>query len=312
MSDSVYFGDIMRTLHEIRDELKSMNKKLDKLNQTEKNQNVLTNSSQILDWFYKNLDLVNNGKILQIKKIANEIGCDIKDIINEINNGITLTYDRRCQHVVFCENEFCSLDTEETVRVCLSKYLKNNEFVIIGDLGKELPFQKPTLIKKAVRMCGNDKKTIENELKPYLKSNGIDLLAYSQSKLIVIELKGVTKAKSDFKDTIMQIIDRFWKFKDILSDEEFKRVSFACGVPNFLPSISREHYQEERKRLYNMKNENKPEEFLWFAAATNTIKQKGLEKLKPFVYDKPNIVDLLNTGKFQFYFVESDKNITKL
>jgi len=32
MTDSVYFGDMMRTLHEILDELKSMNKKLDKLN----------------------------------------------------------------------------------------------------------------------------------------------------------------------------------------------------------------------------------------------------------------------------------------
>ena len=32
MSDSVYFGDIMRTLHE--KELKSMNKKLEKLNTT--------------------------------------------------------------------------------------------------------------------------------------------------------------------------------------------------------------------------------------------------------------------------------------
>tara|TARA_B100001167_G_C16571442_1_gene212709 strand:- start:429 stop:536 length:108 start_codon:yes stop_codon:yes gene_type:complete len=32
MSDSVYFGDMMRTLHEILGELKTMNKKLDKLN----------------------------------------------------------------------------------------------------------------------------------------------------------------------------------------------------------------------------------------------------------------------------------------
>ena len=31
MADSVYFGDMMRTLHEILDELKIMNKKLDKV-----------------------------------------------------------------------------------------------------------------------------------------------------------------------------------------------------------------------------------------------------------------------------------------
>ena len=31
MSDSVYFGDMMRTLHEILKELKLMNKKLDSL-----------------------------------------------------------------------------------------------------------------------------------------------------------------------------------------------------------------------------------------------------------------------------------------
>ena len=31
MTDSVYFGDMMWTLHEILDELKIMNKKLDKL-----------------------------------------------------------------------------------------------------------------------------------------------------------------------------------------------------------------------------------------------------------------------------------------
>ena len=34
MADSVYFGDMMRTLHEILGELKAMNKKLDKLNDT--------------------------------------------------------------------------------------------------------------------------------------------------------------------------------------------------------------------------------------------------------------------------------------
>ena len=34
MGDSVYFGDIMRTLHEILKELKPMNKKLEKLNST--------------------------------------------------------------------------------------------------------------------------------------------------------------------------------------------------------------------------------------------------------------------------------------
>ena len=34
MSDSVYFGDIMRPLHEILKELKPMNKKLEKLNTT--------------------------------------------------------------------------------------------------------------------------------------------------------------------------------------------------------------------------------------------------------------------------------------
>ena len=31
MSDSIYFGDMMRTLWEIRDELKTVNKKLDQL-----------------------------------------------------------------------------------------------------------------------------------------------------------------------------------------------------------------------------------------------------------------------------------------
>ena len=32
MADSVYFGDMMRTLHEILKELKSMNKKLGEIN----------------------------------------------------------------------------------------------------------------------------------------------------------------------------------------------------------------------------------------------------------------------------------------
>ena len=31
VADSVYFGDMMRTLHEILEELKLMNKKMDKL-----------------------------------------------------------------------------------------------------------------------------------------------------------------------------------------------------------------------------------------------------------------------------------------
>ena len=36
MTDSVYFGDMMRTLHEILKELKSMNKKLDEINSAKK------------------------------------------------------------------------------------------------------------------------------------------------------------------------------------------------------------------------------------------------------------------------------------
>ena len=75
MSDSVYFGDMMRTLHEILKELKSMNEKLDKLDTIEGFNGygedgslfhrVLTYSNDIPCWTYVYAGSPDDGPVIE-------------------------------------------------------------------------------------------------------------------------------------------------------------------------------------------------------------------------------------------------------
>ena len=264
------------------------------------------------EFFLNNLEYYTKGNRTRILDIAKQIGLSDDSIISSINNGITLHYENRNQHVVFCGKGYCSLDTEENVRSCLNSYLKNNGLIIIGKLGRELPFNRSDLLRLAVSVCGKDKDTITDQLTPYLKSNGIDILAYSQSHVIVIELKGISKEKSDFNHTIIQMIKRYNIFKDALSESEFEKVKFACGFPNFSPDLSKNHYAKKFEILKKIVNENNTELLFKFSSTPNVLKVKGMKLLKPFVEGKPNIVDLMKSEKFLFYLVESPDKVLKL
>tara|TARA_B100000678_G_C18141319_1_gene474960 strand:+ start:228 stop:1070 length:843 start_codon:yes stop_codon:yes gene_type:complete len=270
------------------------------------------NVNPVEGFFLKNLEYYKKEKLARISDIVKETGLNHEYVESSINGGITLHYENRNQHVVFCGDGYCSLDTEETVRTCLNSYLRNNGFVVIGELGKELPFSKPELLRLAVNLCGRDRDTIVNQLTPYLKSNGIDVLAYSNSHVTVIELKGVTKEKSDFNETIIQMIKRYTVFKNTLSESEFGKVRFACGFPNFLPNISKEHYKKQFDILKCIIHDNNAELLYKFQSTPATRKDEGMKLLRPFVEGKPNIIDLVKSNKFLFYLVESPDAVLKL
>tara|TARA_Y100001949_G_scaffold104352_1_gene88179 strand:+ start:96 stop:917 length:822 start_codon:yes stop_codon:yes gene_type:complete len=264
------------------------------------------------EFFLSNLEYYTKGNRTRISDIAKQTGLSDESVTSSINNGITLHYENRNQHIVFCGKGYCSLDTEENVRSCLNSYLKNNGFIIVGELGRELPFNKSDLLRLAVSVCGKDKDTITDQLAPHLKSNGIDVLAYSQSHVIVIELKGISKEKGDFNETIIQMIKRYNIFKDALSESEFEKVKFACGFPNFSPDLSKNHYAKKFEILKKIVNENNTELLFKFSSTPNILKVEGMELLKPFVEGKPNVVDLMKSEKFLFYLVESPDKVLKL
>ncbi len=264
------------------------------------------------EFFLSNLEYYTKGNRTRISDIAKQTGLSDESVTSSINNGITLHYENRNQHIVFCGKGYCSLDTEENVRSCLNSYLKNNGFIIVGELGRELPFNKSDLLRLTVSVCGKDKDTITTQLTPHLKSNGIDVLAYSKSHVIVIELKGISKEKSDFNETIIQMIKRYNVFKDALNESEFEKVKFACGFPSFSPDLSKNHYAKKFDILRKIIDENNPELLYNFSSTPATLKVKGMELLRPFVEGKPNIVDLMKSEKFLFYLVESLDTVLKL
>ena len=150
----------------------------------------------IQKWFLNHLDQVNQGKLFSISKLADELNTNSEELTNIIQKGVSVEYNRRCQHIVFTGNNTCSLDTEEIVRTCIRNYFECQDYFVIGWAGLEFPFKEN--IKKLTDVCGKKPQEIMQELKPYLKNNGIDLLAFKGNELHVIELKGVTLEKSDF------------------------------------------------------------------------------------------------------------------
>lgn len=266
----------------------------------------------VKEFFLNNLEYFTKGNRIKISDIATQTGLSNESVGSSINNGMTLHYENRNQHIVFCGKEYCSLDTEENVRNCLNSYLKDNGFVVVGELGKELPFNKSDLLRLAVSVCGKDEDTISTQLTPYLKSNGIDVLAYSKSHVIVIELKGISKEKSDFNETIIQMIKRYNVFKESLNESDFEKIKFACGFPNFSPDLSKNHYVKKFENLKKIIDENNPELLYNFSATPATLKVKGMELLRPFVEGKPSFADLMKSEKFLFYLVESPDVVLRL
>jgi len=265
---------------------------------------------KIQDWFLDHLDQVNRGKLFSISKLTNELNTTTEEIEKIIENGITVEYNRRCQHIVFTGTNTCSLDTEEIVRTCIRNYLESQDYFVIGWAGLEFPFKEN--MHKLMNVCGKKPEKIMQELKPYLKNNGIDLLAFKGNELHVIELKGVTLAKSDFNETIIQMIKRYNLFKNKLSPEEFSRVKFGCGFPFFEPKISKDHYKDKFSILEKMVSEKDSTKLFSFKAAPNTKSEEGLELMKPFVKGEDDIISKMNEQKIQFYFVESQDKVLKL
>lgn len=265
---------------------------------------------KIQKWFLEHLEQIKQGNLFSIPKFTDELNTDYEELQKTIENGIVVEYQKRRQHVIFTGKNTCSLDTEEIVRTCLRNYFESQGYFVIGWKGLEFPFKEN--LKKLINVCGKTPEEIMQELKPYLKDNGIDLLAFHGNELHVIELKGVTLEKSDFNETIIQMIKRYNLFKDELSPEEFSRVKFGCGFPSFEPKISKNHYNDKVSILKKMILEKDPTRFYSFKATPNTRSADGLELIKPFVEDKNNILTKINDQKIQFYFVESQERVLKL
>lgn len=262
------------------------------------------------NWFLDHLDQVSQGNLFSIPKLASELNTNPEELERTIEQGITAEYQKRKQHVVFTGKNTCSLDTEETVRTCLRNYLENQGYFVIGWAGLEFPFKEN--IQKLANVCGKKPEEILQELKPYLKNNGIDLLAFHGNELHVIELKGVTLEKSDFNETIIQMIKRYNLFRDKLSPDEFSRVKFGCGFPFFDPEISKNHYDDKILILTKMVSEKDSNLLYSFKATPNTRSAEGLELIKPFVEGNDDILTKINEQKIQFYFVESQEKVLKL
>jgi len=264
----------------------------------------------IQKWFLDHLDQVNQGKLFSISKLATELESNSEELTNIIQKGISVEYNRRCQHIVFTGKNTCSLDTEEIVRTCIRNYLESQDYFVIGWAGLEFPFKEN--MQKLMNVCGKKPEKIMQELKPYLKNNGIDLLAFKGNELHVIELKGVTLEKSDFNETIIQMIKRYNLFKDTISKEEFSRVKFGCGFPFFEPKISKNHYDGKISILKTMVSEKDSTKLYSFKATPNTRSADGLELIKPFVNGNDDIITKMNENKIQFYLVESQEKVLKL
>jgi hypothetical protein len=265
---------------------------------------------KIRTWFLEHLEQVNQGKLFSLSYLAGELNTNFEELEKAIQRGITIEYQKRKQHVVFTGKNTCSLDTEEIVRTCLRNYLEDQGCLVIGWAGLEFPFRKN--LQVLLKVCGKKPEEIMQELKPYLKNNGIDLLAFHGNELHIIEIKGITLEKSDFNETIIQMIKRYNLFQEKLSANEFSKIKFGCGFPYFEPKISKNHYDDKISLLKKMISAKDPTHLYSFKATPNTRSTDGLELIKPFVEDPDDILKKINRQKIQFYFVESQEKVLKL
>lgn len=155
---------------------------------------------------------------------------------------------------------------------------------------------------------------LKEMLARYLVRNGIDLVAYEPKKaeLLIVELKGVTKAKSDMHEAIIQMFQRYGRFKDVTTEEEFKRIRFSCALPYFDPNVSKFHYEDKFSTLRTMYSKNEPELLYKFSASPTTKEERGKKILRPFVEGAPNINDLMIQGKVMFMLVRGTSSVLNL
>lgn len=271
---------------------------------------ITTDTSGTLSaWFVGRWSQSKLGETFRLEQIEQETGLSADTIIDAVKSGIRVTNysDRnRWQNIVFTGASSLGLDTENTVRACLSKYLVKKGYLVYGRAGEEVDFRNSDCLRRLARYDG--KSAIHDYFSGCVAFNGIDLVAYKDGRVLVIEVKGITAAKSDLNDTIFQMLDRYRRMKQACSEEAFARVDFACAFPSFYPDISRDHYRGQFATLRRMREDYDPSILYSFAAATSTVKADGVELMKPFVESSPNVCDFMNSGKMSFFLVETESN----
>ena len=261
---------------------------------------------------------MRKGQLIQVKDLARYASVSEQRLKGIINRGISVSYvekGRQTNHVVFCDKNLCGLDTEEYVRTCLRRYLKSLEYDVIGEKDEELGFQKKEAIRDLVNLIGTaPNRPLKEILARYLVRNGIDLVAYEPKKaeLLIVELKGVTKEKSDMHEAIIQMFQRYGRFKEVTTEEEFKRICFGSAFPYLAPNMSKLHYEDKFDILRTMYSTNRPELLYKFSASPTTRKERGMEILRPFVDGAHNINDLIRRGKVTFMLVEGTSSLLNL
>ncbi len=114
----------------------------------------------------------------------------------------------------------------------MKMWLSSQGYMSYGSFGTEVSFRKNGL--SAIGLLAEKKQlNYFYALKNHITRNGIDVVAFSKEKgeIWIIELKGWTKVRSDFNETIHQIFKRILAFYETCG--VYQNVKFAYAFPQF-------------------------------------------------------------------------------
>lgn len=270
----------------------------------------------IQQWFLDRWQEAKKGGSYSIDEVSRAIGRDKDEIISAVNRGIIVTnsHERRWQNVIFANTHLLALDTEDVVRACLAEFLKIAGYRVIGRPGCEIDFKSSFGLRKILEFASIKPNVVDIDqyFASCVTSYGLDLVAFRDGRVLIVEAKGVTAAKSDFNETIFQMLNRYERMKAICTEQEFAAIVFACAFPYFRPCSSRDHYVKQFSILDLMWRTKEARMLYQFAAATNVRKAEGLSRMEPFVTGSPNICQTMDNGNIKFLLVESMNSVSAI